>query len=141
MRTGQIGANGIAVSTLGTRLGDAPGRWESFRHLQAQAGTVPVTIRSGKQQVVRFRFACDKSWRYVIDHVAFLSLRWSEWARAYYAAQRARGHSYRQALRALSAKWLKIIFVMWVRHVPHDEQYHLAMMTRQQLRQRQKKVA
>ena len=93
-------------------------RWESFRHLQAQAGTVPVTIRSGKQQVVRFRFACDKSLRYIIDHVAFLSLRWSEWARACYAEQRARGHSYRQALRALSAKWLKIIFVMWERQVP-----------------------
>jgi len=41
----------------------------------------------------------------------------------------------------LSAKWLKIIFVMWERRGPYDEQYHLAMMTRQQLRQRQKKVA
>ena len=102
---------------------------------------MPVTIRSGKQQVVRFRFACDKSLRYIIDHVAFLSLRWSEWAHAYYAGQRARGHSYRQALRALSAKWLKIIFVMWERQIPYDEQYHLAMMTRQQLRQRQEKVA
>jgi len=30
---------------------------------------------------------------------------------------------------------------MWERQVPYDEQYHLAMMTRQQLRQRQKKVA
>ena len=56
----------------------------------------------------------------------FSALRWSEWARAYYDAQRARGHSYRQALRALSAKWLKIIFVMWERQVPYDEQYHLA---------------
>jgi len=53
----------------------------------------------------------------------------------------ARGHSYRQALRALSAKWLKIIFVMWERQVPYDEQYHLAMMTRQQLRLRQKQIA
>src|SRR6266849_3007057 len=141
IRTLPIGDHGITAPTLWARLGDAPGRWESFRHLQAQAGTVPVTIRSGKQQVVRFRFACDKSLRYVIDHVAFLSLRWSEWARAYYDEQRARGHSYRQALRALSAKWLKIIFVMWERQVPYDEQYHLAMMTRQQLRQRQKKVA
>ena len=124
------------------RLGDAPGRWESFRYLQAQAGTVPVTIRSGKQQVVRFRFACDKSLRYIIDHVAFLSLRWSEWARAYYAEQRARGHDHHPALRALGAKWLKIIFVMWDRQIPYDEQHHLAMMTRQQLRQRgQKKVA
>jgi hypothetical protein len=41
----------------------------------------------------------------------------------------------------LSAKWLKIIFVMWERHVPYDEQYHLATMTRQQLRLRQQKIA
>jgi transposase len=140
IRTLPIGDHGITAPTLWARLGDAPGRWQSFRHLQAQAGTVPVTIRSGKQQVVRFRFACDKSLRYIIDHVAFLSLRWSAWAHAYYAGQRARGHSYRQALRALSAKWLKIIFVMWERQIPYDEQYHLAMMTRQQLRQRHEKV-
>ena len=65
----------------------------------------------------------------------------SAWARAYYDQQRARGHSHHQALRALGAKWLKIIFVMCERHVPYDEQYHLATMTRQQLRQRQGKIA
>jgi hypothetical protein len=101
----------------------------------------PRALYSSQHQVVRFRFACDKSLRYIIDHVAFLSLRWSTWAHAYYAGPRARGHSYRQALRALSAKWLKIIFVMWERQIPYDEQYHLAMMTRQQVRQRQEKVA
>ena len=31
-----------------------------------------------------------------------------------------------QALRALGAKWRKIIFAMWQRQVPYDEQYHLA---------------
>ena len=61
IRTLPIGDHGITAPTLWARLGDAPGRWESFRHLQAQAGTVPVTIRSGKQQVVRFRFACGTS--------------------------------------------------------------------------------
>ena len=141
-RTLPIGDHGITAPTLWARLGDAPGRWESFRHLQAQAGAVPVTIRSGKQQRgVHFRFACDKSLRYVVDQVAFLSLHWSEWARAYYDQQRARGHHHRQALRALGAKWLKIIFVMWQRQVPYDEQYHLATMTRQQLRRPQKKIA
>jgi hypothetical protein len=55
--------------------------------------------------------------------------------------QRARGHSHHRALRALGAKWLKIIFVMWERQVPYDEQYHLATMTRQQLRLRQKHIA
>ena len=58
--------------------------------------------------------------------------------RAYYDQQRARGHSHRQALRALGAKWLKIVFALWQRQAPYDEQYHLATMTRQQLRQRQK---
>jgi transposase len=141
-RTLPIGEHGITAPTLWARLGDAPGRWESFRHLQAQAGTVPVTKRSGKQQrVVQFRHACDKALRYVVEHVAFLSLRSSEWARAYYDQQRARRHSHRQALRALGAKWLKIIFVMWERQVPYDERYHLATMTRQQLRQRQEKIA
>ena len=103
---------------------------------------MPVTIRSGQQRVVRFRFACDKALRYVVDQVAFLSLGKSEWARAYYDRQRARGHDHHPALRALGAKWLKIIFVMWDRQIPYDEQHHLATMTRQQLRQRgQKKVA
>ena len=75
MRTLPIGKHGITAPTLWARLGDAPGRWESFRHLQAHAGTVPVTKRSGKQQrVVQFRFACDKALRYVVDQVAFLSL-------------------------------------------------------------------
>ena len=98
-------------------------------------------MKSGKQQVVHFRFACDKALRYVVDQAAFFSLRSSEWARAYYDQQRARGHSHREALRALGAKWLKIIFVLWERQVPYDEQYHLATMARQQLRQRPKKIA
>jgi hypothetical protein len=99
-------------------------------------------MKSGKQQVVHFRCACDKALRYVGDQMAFLSLCSSEWARPYYDQQRARGHSHCEALRALGAKWVKIIFVLWERQVPYDEQYHLlATMTRQQLRQRSKKIA
>ena len=58
VRTLPIGDHGITAPTLWARLGDAPERWESFRHLQAQAGAVPLTKRSGKQRVVQFRFAC-----------------------------------------------------------------------------------
>ena len=141
IRTLPIGDHGITAPTLWARLGDAPERWESFRHLQAQAGAVPVTKRSGQQRFVQFRFACDKPLRYIVDQVAFLSLQRNEWARAYYDQQRVRGHSHRQALRALGAKWLKIIFVMWKRQASYDDQYHLASMARQLLRQPQKKIA
>ncbi|MBI2528525.1 MAG: transposase, partial [Candidatus Rokubacteria bacterium] len=77
-RTLPVGEHGVTVPTLWARLGDAPGRWESFRHLQAQAGMVPVTVRSGKLVVVQFRFACDKQLRYAVDQLAWLSLQRSE---------------------------------------------------------------
>lgn len=129
------GKSGITVPTLWAELGDAIGRWESFRHLQAQAGTVPVTRSSGKSEIVEFRFACNKHLRRALYLLAFISLRQSDWAKAYYRSQRAKGHRHHRALRALGAKWLKIIFVMCRDHVPYDENYHLANMARQSLHQ------
>lgn len=140
-RTLPVGEHGVIVPTIWARLGDAPGRWQSFRHVQAQAGMVPVTVRSGKHHVVSFRVACDKSLRYAVDQLAWLSLQRCEWARAYYDQQRARGHQHRRALRALGAKWLKIIFVMWQRQLAYNEEHHLAMMARQSLRRTDKKIA
>lgn len=129
------GRSGTMIPTVWAQLGDAEGRWESFRHLQAHAGTVPVTKRSGKSEVVHFRYACNKEMRHAVYLLAFVSLRQSEWAPAYYRRQRERGHSHHQALRALGAKWLKILFVVWRDRVPYDENYHLANIARQHLRQ------
>ena len=126
---------GTIVATLWAELGDAKSRWESFRHLQAEAGVVPVTRASGKSRVVQFRFSCNKVMRHAAYWLAFVSLNRSEWANHYYRDQRAKGHSHHQALRALGAKWLKIIFVMWRDHKPYDENYHLANITRQKMRQ------
>jgi hypothetical protein len=66
---------------------------------------------------------------------AFISLNRSEWANAYYRDQRAKGHGHHRALRALGAKWLKIIFVMWRDHKPYDEKFHLANIALQKIRQ------
>src|SRR5438445_12085639 len=59
IRTLPIGDHGISAPILCPRLGDAPGRRESFWHLQAQAWTVPVTIRIAKQQLARFLLVSD----------------------------------------------------------------------------------
>jgi transposase len=126
---------GMIVATLWAELGDAKSRWESFRHLQAEAGVVPVTKASGKSRLVQFRFSCNKLMRHGAYWLAFVSVNRSEWANHYYRDQRAKGHSHPQALRALGAKWLKIIFVMWRDHKPYDENYHLANITRQKMRQ------
>ena len=73
----------------------------------------PVTKSSGKSHVVLFRYACNKLLRYASYWFSFVSLNRSEWANKYYRDQRARGESHHQALRALAAKWLKILLVMW----------------------------
>jgi len=125
------GKSGVVIPMVWAEIGDVPSRWESFQHLQAQAGSVPVTERSGKCQLVQFRFACNKRLRHALDLFAFISLRYSAWASAYYRQQRARGHRHHQALRALAAKWLKIIFAVWSRHVPYNEERHLATINRQ----------
>jgi transposase len=129
------GKSGTTVPTLWAELGDVKNRWNSFRHLQAEAGAVPVTQSSGKSRVVQFRFACNKHLRRTMYWFAFNSLNRCEWAKKYYRDQRAKGHSRHQALRALGAKWLKIIFVMWRDHKPYDENYHLANIARQSMRQ------
>ncbi len=129
------GKSGTLVAAIWAELGDAAGRWESSGHLQAEAGAVPVTKASGKSHVVHFRFACNKHLRYSMYWFSFLSLNNSEWAKLYYRGQRDKGHSHPQALRALGAKWLKIIFVMWRDHKPYDEKYHLANIALQKMRQ------
>ncbi len=129
------GKSGTTVPMLWAELGDAKSRWESFRHLQAEAGGVPVTKASGKSHVVHFRFACNKLMRYASYWLSFTSLNRCEWANKYYRDQRAKGHSHHEALRALGAKWLKIIFIMWRDDKPYDENYHLANIARQTMRQ------
>jgi transposase len=126
---------GTIVAMLWAELGDSKNRWQSFHHLQAEAGVVPVTKASGKSRVVHFRFSCNKVMRHASYWLAFVSLNRSEWANHYYRDQRAKGHNHHQAIRALGAKWLKIIFVMWRDHKPYDENYHLANITRQKMRQ------
>jgi transposase len=129
------GKSGALLPMLWAELGDAPGRWESFSHLQAEAGVVPVTKSSGKSRFVEFRLSCNKLLRYASYWFSFVSLNRCEWANRYYRDQRAKGHTHHQALRALGAKWLKILFVMWRDHKPYDETYHLANIARQKMRQ------
>ena len=127
--------SGTTLPMLWAELGDAKNRWQSWQHLQAEAGTVPVTQKSGKSCAVQFRYACNKVLRYAAYWFSFNTLNRCEWAKNYYRNQRGRGHSHHHALRALGAKWLKILFVMWRDDKPYDENYHLATIALQKMRQ------
>jgi|TARA_B100000315_G_C14531073_1_gene566202 hypothetical protein len=125
------GKSGIMIPSLWAELGDGQHRWESFRHLQASSGAVPLTDQSGNYKATKYRFACNKRLRYLSTTLADYSIIESIWARTYYDQQKKRGKSHRQASRALASKWLKIIYVMWRDQVPYDENLHLANLYRQ----------
>ena len=83
-------------------IGDAPGRWQSFRHLQAQAGSVPLTKKSGKVRVVHFHFSCNKRLRHAVYWLAFTSLNQSEWAKVTIVSSALKAYHH-QAIRAFGS--------------------------------------
>lgn len=125
------GIGPLTAARLLAYVGDNRLRFPSPGVLQAIAGTVPVTRRSGKVLHVEFRHACSHALRHAIETFARLSIRRSGWARAYFEAQIARGHSKPRAFRALANRWLSILWKLWQTNAPYDEAKHLANRARQ----------
>jgi transposase len=125
------GASGpLTPARLLAAIGDNRQRFPSAQVLQATAGTVPVTRRSGKQMRVEFRQACSRPLRRAADDLAMQSVKHSGWARAYYYDQLARGHPKPRAYRALGNRWLSIIWKLWQTGEVYDEALHVANRAR-----------
>lgn len=120
------GAAEILAPALLAKLGDHRGRFENAEQVQSLAGTCPVTRKSGStHHVVRFREACDREFRYYAQQYAFVSLKRSGWAMAYWQEARLRGARPAHATRMLANRWLGVLWKMWQTHRPYDEGYHL----------------
>ena len=107
------GAGIIIASKLLGSLGDNKKRFSKANHAQCLFGTAPMNYQSGGYHKVIMRKACNKKGKSILYVFAFSSLRFSKWARDYYDKQRKLGKRHSVAIRALSNKWLKIIFSMW----------------------------
>ena len=124
------GAGELTTARLLAHIGDNRDAFLSCETLQALAGTVPVTRRSGKYLVVRYRWGCTKALRRALMDFARNSLTTSGWARSYYFDQLQRGHGQQRALRALANRWVRIIWTLWQRHDVYDEARHVANRAR-----------
>ena len=100
-------------------------RFPSAAALQQYSGVAPVTVRSGRTHVVQWRRAAPTFVRQSFHEFAAQSIRYSPWARAYYAAQRARGKGHHAAVRALAYKWIRIIWRCWQTDTCYDEARYL----------------
>ena len=80
--------------------------------LRAQAGTAPVTKRSGKTWNVHLRRAVNPYLRDILYYLADAAMKNDDWARAYYRQARARGQSHPRALRGLGDRILSQLMAM-----------------------------
>lgn len=124
------GAGAVYASRLTAALGSDRTRWRSADELACLAGVAPVVERSGQSCWVRWRYFCPKFLRQTFHEYAGESIRHSFWARAYYESQRAKGKSHHAAVRALSFKWVRVIFRCWQTKTVYDEVKYLENLRR-----------
>jgi hypothetical protein len=103
---------GIGV-VLGARVlaefGDDPARYASAKARKNYAGTSPITIASGRKRTVAARHVHNDRLLDALIAQAFVAMRVSPGARAYYQQQRARGSSHNAALRQLANRLVGIL--------------------------------
>ena len=125
------GAGPAMTPRLIAAFGTQRDRYPTASAIQCYAGIAPVTESSGKQKWVHWRWACPKFLRQTFHEWAWMSTRKSIWARVFYQQQRERNKSHHAAVRALSFKWLRIVFRCWKDGVPYDEaRYALTVQKR-----------
>ena len=118
--TGDLLAPGLLV-----KFGDHRDRFPTAAEVQALAGTCPVTERSGKRKLVKFRQGCDREFRRFAVQFARASKLQSGWAAAYWQEIRPHCDSNAHADRILANRWLAILWGLWQDRKPYDEAYHL----------------
>ncbi|MCP4651754.1 MAG: IS110 family transposase, partial [PVC group bacterium] len=78
------GCGSVLQSELMINFGDNKEIFSSYKNVQQQAGTAPITKQSGTYKVVKFRRACSHPFRDTMHSFAFSSITKSLWAKRYY---------------------------------------------------------
>jgi transposase len=105
----QPGMGQILGARVLAEFGDDHARYTSAKARKNVAGTSPLTIRSGKKKTVRTRYVHNDRLVDALMMQAFVALRTSPGARAYYDLQRARGLGHNAALRQLANRLVGIL--------------------------------
>lgn len=120
------GLGDILAARVAGEIGDHVNQFDAPSGLQCYAGTAPVTRRSGRSElVVARRLAHNHYLGAAVHQWAFCSLTKSRWAREFYDAKIAAGKGHHAALRALSNRWLEILWHCLMKGVHYDESLHI----------------
>lgn len=105
----QPGLGVILGARVLAEFGDDHDRYTTAKARKNYAATSPITRASGKKRTVTARFVHNDRLIDALMSQAFTSLRASPGARDYYDRQRARGATYRAALRQLANRLVGIL--------------------------------
>jgi len=122
------GAGDALAPRLLSAFGSNRDRFNNVLEPLSFFGLAPVTERSGKTTFIHFRWACPKFLRQTFHEFAGCSVRFCDWAAAFYDQQRARGKDHHVAVRALAYKWIRILFRCWKTRQPYDPQRYRAAL-------------
>ncbi len=115
------GADKVLSCKLLALFGNNKNRFDNYNGVQCLFGTAPKNYQSGTYHSVIMRKACNKSARAVLYKFAFASINHSQWVREYYDKQRTKGKTHSVAVRALSNKWVKVIYKIWKDEIYYEE--------------------
>lgn len=125
------GLGDVLAARIAGEIGEHIGQFDHPNGLQCYAGSAPVTRRSGKSDfVVARRLAHNHYLGAAVHQWAFCSLLHSGWAREFYDGKKAAGKTHHAALRALSNRWLEILWHCLTKDVLYDENVHVANRNR-----------
>ena len=85
-----------------------------------------VAERSGRQKYVHWRWSAPVFARQSLVEWAGQSIKWCEWAKAYYLQQKERKNRHSSILRSLAFKWLRILWRCWRDSKTYDDALYVA---------------
>jgi transposase len=124
------GAGRATVPRLIAAFGTRRERYQSAFEVECDSGIAPVHIRSGKIDLVSMRRACQHFTRQTFHEFAGQSIPQCEWANAYHRSHCHKPEQHHAVLRALSFKWIRIMYRCWKDRKPYNEQLYMASVRR-----------
>ena len=119
------GAGPVLAPRLAAAFGSTEANFPSPSAMQCWSGVAPVNRQSGKSKVVQFRWARPVFLHQTFVEYARSSVKYSDWARAFFQERLDKGWSKFRIYRALAFKWIRILWRCWKNNEEYDEAKYL----------------
>jgi hypothetical protein len=124
------GAGPVVASRRLVAFGAPRARSAAAAALQQEAGSAPVTARSGTQSWGHGRLPGPQVLRHTFVAWAAESLRHAFWAQGYSQQQRDQGKAHQAAVRALACTWSRRLSRGWQERTPYEASVYLQALHR-----------